>query len=110
MRGRIDGGDTLMLRIACPFCGVRDEVEFRYRGDAGVSRPAPEAGAEAFSAYVYLRDNPAGWHAEWWQHVFGCRRVLRVERNTLTHEIGSVTGAPPGASRNVPDADGGSSP
>ena len=23
-----------MLRIACPFCGPRDEVEFRYRGDA----------------------------------------------------------------------------
>ena len=25
-----------MLRISCPWCGVRDEVEFRYRGDASV--------------------------------------------------------------------------
>ena len=84
-------GPIEMLRIACPFCGSRDEVEFRYRGDAGRGRPAPEAGEEAFAAYVYERDNPAGWHQEWWQHVAGCRRVLRVERHTLTHEIGSVT-------------------
>ena len=58
-------GPIEMLRIACPFCGSRDEVEFRYRGDAGRGRPAPEAGEEAFAAYVYERDNPAGWHQEW---------------------------------------------
>jgi len=79
-----------MLRIACPHCGLRDEVEFRYRGDASVVRPAPEAGAEAFAAYVFDRDNPAGWHVEWWHHVHGCRRVLKVLRHTLRHEIAAV--------------------
>ncbi len=79
-----------MLRIPCPWCGLRDESEFRYRGDAGRRRPAGEAGADAFTAYVYERDNPRGWHSEWWLHVAGCRRLLRVVRHTLTHEIRSV--------------------
>jgi len=79
-----------MLRIACPHCGPRDEAEFRYRGDAGLRRPAPDAGAEAFLDYVYLRDNPCGWHLEWWQHAQGCRAVLQVRRHTATHEIAWV--------------------
>src|SRR5215472_819283 len=83
-----------MLRIPCPYCGERDEIEFRYRGDATVSRPATEQGdVEEFAAYVYTRQNPRGWHVEWWLHVGGCRRLLKVERHTLTHEIRWV-GAP----------------
>ncbi|WP_342364299.1 sarcosine oxidase subunit delta [Terrarubrum flagellatum] len=79
-----------MLRIACPHCGPRDDVEFRYRGDATLARPAADAGVDAFASYVFERDNPAGWHVEWWQHVQGCRRVLKVVRHTLTHEIAAV--------------------
>ncbi len=79
-----------MLRIPCPHCGVRDEFEFRYRGDAGVRRPAAHADIEAFYVYTYERSNPAGWHLEWWQHVSGCRQVLKVVRHTLTHEIHAV--------------------
>ncbi|HYX74424.1 MAG TPA: sarcosine oxidase subunit delta [Steroidobacteraceae bacterium] len=79
-----------MLRIPCPWCGVRDESEFRYRGDATRLRPSAEAGIDAFTAYVYQRDNPCDWHSEWWLHVAGCRRLLRVVRHTLTHEIRSV--------------------
>jgi heterotetrameric sarcosine oxidase delta subunit len=82
-----------MLRIRCPWCGERDETEFRYRGDATRSRPAAAAGLAAFNAYVYQRDNPRGWHLEWWLHVGGCRRLLKIVRHTLTHEIRSV-GAP----------------
>lgn len=84
-----------MLQIACPHCGVRDEAEFRYRGDAGVKRP-DGGDIDAFFEAVYQRDNPRGWHAEWWQHVGGCRRFLRVERDTLTHAIRAVEdpGAP----------------
>ena len=82
-----------MLRIPCPWCGVRDESEFRYRGDASGSRPAADAGPDAFSAYVYERVNPRDWHTEWWLHVAGCRRLLKVVRHTLTHEIRSVEAA-----------------
>jgi sarcosine oxidase subunit delta len=79
-----------MLRIPCPFCGPRDEAEFRYRGDASLARPAADAPIEAFAAYVFDRDNPRGWHLEWWQHTGGCRRALKVRRHTLTHEIAWV--------------------
>ncbi|MGH8131628.1 MAG: sarcosine oxidase subunit delta [Steroidobacteraceae bacterium] len=89
-----------MLRIPCPWCGVRDEVEFRYRGDAGKSRPAADAGLAAFTSYVYERENPRGWHLEWWLHVGGCRKLLKLERHTVSHEIrwvGTAEEAPPRA-------------
>jgi heterotetrameric sarcosine oxidase delta subunit len=78
-----------MLIIACPFCGPRDEIEFRYKGDAGIARPSV-ADEDAFAAHVYERSNPAGMHREWWLHVGGCRQLLAVERDTITHEITSV--------------------
>ena len=81
-----------MLRIRCPWCGERDETEFRYRGDAQRLRPSPDEGLGAFSAYVYERKNPCGWHLEWWLHVGGCRKLLKVLRHTLTHEIRWVGG------------------
>jgi heterotetrameric sarcosine oxidase delta subunit len=81
-RGCID-----VLLIFCPHCGARDQTEFAYGGDASVVRPAADAPLEAWFAYVYLRDNPAGQHAEYWQHVAGCRRWIRIRRDTVTHEI-----------------------
>ena len=94
-----------MLRIRCPWCGERDEIEFRYRGDASRGRPAADAGLAAFTTYVYERDNPRGWHLEWWLHVGGCRKLLKVSRHTLTHEINAIgkpedpLPQPPGAER-----------
>jgi len=79
-----------MLRISCPHCGLRDEIEFRYRGDATRTRPDLAAGPGAFGAYVFERANPRGWHAEWWLHVGGCRALLKVVRHTVTHEIAAV--------------------
>ena len=75
------------MRIPCPHCGPRDEIEFFYRGDATVSRPGPEGDAEAFYLYVYDRRNPKGWHAEWWMHAAGCRQFFKLVRHTVTHEI-----------------------
>ena len=45
------------------------------------------------AAFVYERDNPRGWHLEWWLHVGGCRKLLKVERHTLSHEIRAVDAA-----------------
>ncbi|HEV8017516.1 MAG TPA: sarcosine oxidase subunit delta [Steroidobacteraceae bacterium] len=94
-----------MLRIPCPWCGERDEIEFRYRGDATKVRPDPQAGIAAFSLYVYERGNPCGWHVEWWLHVGGCRSLLKVLRHTLTHEI-SWVGGPQDQPPLPPSADG----
>lgn len=54
-------------------------------------RPHPEATDEAWHEYVHIRTNPRGRYVEHWQHVAGCRRWLAVERDTLTHEVFSVT-------------------
>ena len=78
-----------MIRIECPVCGLRDETEFTYGADAGVSRPPMEEGAmQPWIAYVFNRDNPRGWHREYWHHVQGCRQWVVLERDTLTHERG----------------------
>lgn len=77
------------MRIQCAYCGERDVSEFAYHGDADFRRPASDANdaQDRFVEAVYLRDNPAGAHDELWYHGQGCRRWLRVTRNTLTHEI-----------------------
>ena len=76
-----------MMLLPCPYCGPRDVVEFAYGGDANARQPASDAPLEAWNAYVYLRENPRGPHDELWQHSAGCRRWIRVKRNTLTHEV-----------------------
>lgn len=80
-----------MLRINCPFCGIRDHHEFTYGGDADIERPAvDETSMEAWYRYVFIRSNPRGRHREYWQHTGGCRAWLVVERDTHTHEIFST--------------------
>ncbi|MGO7987933.1 sarcosine oxidase subunit delta [Rhizobium leguminosarum] len=79
--------------ISCPHCGARPKEEFSIRGDAGLARPAPDAGAETWFDYVYLRENPRGRHSEYWHHSSGCRRWLIVERDTVTHVVHSVRDA-----------------
>jgi len=76
------------MRLPCPYCGSRDLSEFTYLGDATQARPSSggEGAEAAFIDYVYLRDNPAGPHKEFWYHGQGCRSWLVVERDTRTHE------------------------
>ena len=79
-----------MFIIKCPYCGPRDVTEFSYGGDATKAYPQDptEATPGEWHAHVYERDNPRGWHVEWWQHSQGCRQWLKLRRNTLTHELG----------------------
>ena len=83
------------MRISCPFCGDRVHAEFSYLGDAGPVRPKAAdrtvaADPTLVHDYVYLRDNPAGRHSEYWQHVGGCRAWIVVERDMTTHAITAV--------------------
>jgi sarcosine oxidase subunit delta len=75
------------MRLKCPFCGERGIEEFSYAGDATVTRPTMEADQADWVDYVYFRTNPAGPHSEFWYHSAACRQVLRVERDTRTHDI-----------------------
>ena len=82
------------MRITCPFCGERDDTEFRYGGDASKPRPAlSETDSQVWHDHVFLFDNPKGPHSEYWQHVLGCRQWLVLKRNTATNEIGEAVRA-----------------
>lgn len=77
-----------MLRIHCPYCGIRDHEEFSYFGDA--TKTYPDLGVENHAAWVeavFTRHNPKGVHQEFWQHTLACRRWLVVKRHTVTHDI-----------------------
>lgn len=79
-----------MLLIRCPYCEMeRPETEFRHGGQAHVARPAdPMATSDdEWAAYLYLRDNPKGLHAERWRHVHGCGRFFNCLRDTVSDGI-----------------------
>lgn len=91
-----------MLSIPCPWCGPRDETEFRYGGESHISYPAdPAALSDAeWADYLFMRGNPKGDFDERWCHSTGCRRWFNVRRHTVTQEISAVW--PPGQPRPVP--------
>ena len=76
-----------MLLVPCPWCGPREELEFRYGGQAGIAYPSdPEAlSDEAWADFLFMRDNPKGAFAERWYHVAGCRRWFNAVRDTATY-------------------------
>jgi len=78
-----------MLLIKCPYCGERDESEFSYGGEGGISRPAKpdELNDGQWADYLFNRTNPRGAHDELWNHAQGCRRWFNVERDTVTYKI-----------------------
>ena len=81
-----------MLLIECPFCGPRDEAEFRCGGQTHIQRPGPhhEIDDASWASYLYFRHNTKGWHFERWLHAAGCRQWFNVARHTVTHEIAAV--------------------
>lgn len=81
-----------MLLLDCPWCGPREETEFRYGGQAHVAYPAePSALSDVeWAGYLFLRDNPKGLFAERWCHTIACRRWFNVVRHTVTNEIVAV--------------------
>ena len=83
-----------MLLVRCPWCGPRDEIEFRYGGQAGLTYPAdPEAlSDEEWADYLFMRENPTGDFTERWMHAAGCRRWFNAVRSTETHDIRGTYG------------------
>jgi len=88
-----------MLLITCPHCGPRPELEFRYGGEAHVARPADPSALDdqAWSEFLFVRNNPKGLYAERWNHAHGCQRWFNALRDTHTDKF--VTTYPAGAPR-----------
>jgi sarcosine oxidase subunit delta len=78
-----------MLRIPCPFCGVRDQDEFRYGGEASIVRPDQPENADGaeWADYLFYRNNLKGPRPERWLHSYGCGQWFLVVRDTSTNEI-----------------------
>ncbi len=81
-----------MQQFRCPFCGTRDQSEFTYVREVAPV-PALDAAPADWQRFVYARDNPCGAHAEWWHHNHGCRQILEIVRDTLTHEVLEIAAA-----------------
>lgn len=81
-----------MLLIACPWCGPRDELEFRCGGQSHITRPEPydQVSDADWGEYLFTRANPKGTHLERWLHAFGCRQWFNLARDTVSHEIKAV--------------------
>lgn len=92
-----------MLLIACPWCGPRDEIEFRWGGESHIRRPTLDEcpSDEDWGAYLFNRRNPKGINRERWVHEAGCGQWFNVARDTVSHEIveiyrmGEASGHPP---------------
>ena len=77
-----------MLLIPCPWCGSREQIEFRHAGDAHLLRqPGAATSDSQWIAFLYERSNPRGAHLERWYHVHGCGQYFNVERDTLSDRI-----------------------
>jgi heterotetrameric sarcosine oxidase delta subunit len=78
------GGVPMSLEVPCPNCGPRPWQEFTFGGEfREYGTPDPE---EDF-ARVYLRDNAPGLQRERWFHLYGCRRWLTIDRDTVTNRF-----------------------
>jgi heterotetrameric sarcosine oxidase delta subunit len=76
-----------MLLIPCPWCGPRDEIEFRWSGDSHVTRPALDVSDTVWADYLFVHTNAKGPEAERWHHHAGCRQWFNLVRDTATHRI-----------------------
>lgn len=84
-----------MLLIPCPWCGPRDEIEFRPGGEAERARPRDPANLddETWTEYLVMRRNVRGPDSERWVHTAGCRRWFSLERDSVTHRFTHSPGA-----------------
>ena len=69
-----------MSLFTCPFCGPRNLEEFSFH------KTLPNVPGGAFEE-IYLRRDAPSHSDEHWQHRYGCRAWLRVQRNPSSGEV-----------------------
>lgn len=77
-----------MQRFPCPFCGLRDEREFHFVGEAGKIRPdtTKHLSDEEWANYLFNAKNPLGRTREIWVHT-PCQEYFIMERDTATMDV-----------------------
>lgn len=81
-----------MQQFPCPFCGLRDEREFHFAGEAGKARPdtTKEVSDAEWSAYLHECKNAKGMSREIWVHTT-CQEFFIMTRDTVSMEIFGTT-------------------
>ena len=82
--------------LACPGCGPRSMLDFRFGGET-TTRPPIKSSAEERTKYFYFRKNEAGLQREWWYHKMGCRKWFISVRDTTNNAVVETAwpGVPP---------------
>ena len=76
----------MSIRIPCPTCGERPVQEFVYGEIPVVPDSISDIDARDLDR-AFMLANPEGIQTEAWFHVYGCRRWVRLQRDTRTDEI-----------------------
>ena len=76
----------MSINITCPHCGRRPIEEFVY-GEIPVVPDEIEGVDERDLDRAYMLNNPEGVSTEAWFHVYGCRRWVRLKRDTRTDKV-----------------------
>ena len=77
-----------MVQLTCPNCGLRSVQEFGFGGEYNPRPEQPLASSdEAWTDYVYMRENQWGVQTEWWYHRSGCGLWFLAERHTKTNVV-----------------------
>ena len=60
-----------MFLINCPYCGERDQQEFKAGGEAHIERPKQptELSDDEWAEYLFMRKNIKGVQFERWNHA-----------------------------------------
>jgi sarcosine oxidase subunit delta len=76
----------MSINILCPNCGLRPVEEFVY-GEIPMVPDDITGDDERDLDRAFMLNNPEGVQEEAWFHSYGCRRWLRIRRDTRTDEI-----------------------
>ena len=81
-----------MFVINCPYCGERDQQEFKAGGEAHIERPKQptELSDDEWAEYLFMRKNIKGIQLERWVHIHGCRKWFNMVRDTSNDQIHAV--------------------
>ena len=76
-----------MFLLHCPWCGLRDELEFVCGGERAPRPDAAEVTDSQWADWLYVRSNSRGWIREHWVHRYGCGQWFIAVRHTASNEI-----------------------
>ena len=76
----------MSINIPCPHCGLRPVEEFVYDEIPLVPDSITDEDVRDLDR-AFMLSNPEGVQEEAWFHSYGCRRWLRIRRDTRTDEI-----------------------